>query len=152
MSTHEHEPVIEGYRFHVRFPLKWGEMDALGHVNNTVYFRFIEEARIAYFAALGQPVANAKGVGPILATATCDFRRPIVWPADIVVGTRVAKIGTTSLTLESAIATADRLGEPAAMASAVVVLLDYDTGKKVPVPEAMRARVAALESGAKWHT
>jgi acyl-CoA thioester hydrolase len=143
--------VIEGFRFQVRFPLKWGEMDALGHLNNTSYFRFVEESRIAYFAELGLlPVRT--GIGPILATAMCDFRRTIVWPADVVAATRATKVGTTSITLETAIATAADLPKISALAKSVVVMLDYDTGKKVSVSAEVRAKIAKIDPAAEGLT
>src|SRR5690606_37673593 len=61
-------------------PLRWGDMDAMGHVNNTVYFRFMEQARIGWFDAL-VPEADAwKNTGIVIATTTCNFRRPMTYP------------------------------------------------------------------------
>ena len=65
-------------------PVQWGEMDAYGHVNNVVYFRWFESARMAYFARLGWPeVGRATGVGPILHSTRARFRAPLEWPDEV---------------------------------------------------------------------
>src|SRR5688500_16453344 len=87
----------------VRFPVQWGEMDAYGHVNNARYFTWFEAARIAYMARVGLVSTEMQkpegGVGPILAATNADYLRPVVFPADLVVGARVTRIGNSSLTM-----------------------------------------------------
>jgi acyl-CoA thioester hydrolase len=134
----------DGWPVVLRFPLHWGEMDALGHVNNTCYLRWFESARIETFRRVGRIAVNApRGLGPILATTTCDYLRPIVWPAEIVVGARVTKVGTTSVTMAYAVWRADEPA-PCARGTSVIVLVDYGTGAKVPVPDDLRERLSAL--------
>ena len=66
-----------GFPVLVMFPVHWGEMDALGHVNNARYFTWFESARIALFGQIGVlATREATGIGPILATTTCDFLGP----------------------------------------------------------------------------
>lgn len=127
----------------IEFPLHWGEMDALGHVNNTRYFAWFESARIRTFERIGVDAAGPRSIGPILATTTCDFLRPITYPAHVRVGCRVTKIGTTSLTMDYAVLCA---GDDAlrARGSSVIVLVDYATGAKVPVPDDVRDAIAKL--------
>ena len=73
-------------------PVAWGDMDAFAHVNNTVYLRWFESARIAYFRAVGVlDRRESDGVGPILARATIDFRKPVTYPDRIVVSARVPR-------------------------------------------------------------
>ena len=68
---------LEGYPVVIDEQVVWGEMDAFQHVNNTVYFRYFESARIAYFGAVGYlEWMKAEGSGPILASTRCRFRRP----------------------------------------------------------------------------
>ncbi len=71
--------------------IAWGDMDALAHVNNTIYVRWLESARVALFERLLGPV-RAEGVGPILASVTCDYLAPVVYPGTVVVGTRVSQL------------------------------------------------------------
>lgn len=135
---------MDGYPVEVRFPMHWGEMDALGHANNTRFFAWFETARIETFRRIGLVATGAPSVGPILATTTCDFLAPVVFPADLVVGSRIAKVGNTSFVMEYAVATADAPDAPKARGSAVVVLIDYTTGHKVAVPDELREAIAAL--------
>ena len=129
----------------IRFPVQWGEMDAYGHVNNTRYFSWFETARIAYLFKTG--LVNEKGttsdVGPIIASTTADYLKPVVFPANIVVGARVSRIGNTSFTMEYAVEDED--GTPHARGSAVVVTLRYSTHEKIPVPESVRAAIEQIE-------
>ena len=129
----------------IRFPVHWGEMDAYGHVNNARYFSWFEGARIAYLHKVG--MVNVKGttedVGPIIATTTAEYLKPVVFPANVVVGARVSRIGNTSFTMEHAVEGED--GTLYARGSAVVVTLRYSTHEKLPVPEPVRAAIEQLE-------
>ena len=135
---------MEGFPVTVRFPMHWGEMDALGHANNTRYFVWFESARIEMFHRIGVTADRPSGQGPILATTSCDFLRPLRWPAELVVGARIPRVGRTSFTMEYAVALADTPDEPVARGSGVIVLIDYDTGAKVEIDDALRQRIAAL--------
>src|SRR5258708_6349714 len=77
----------------VEQPVAWGEMDSFGHVNNTVYFRYFENARLEYFRRLAWPAENPpKGIGPILHSTQCRFRKPLAWPDRIAIGARIPRI------------------------------------------------------------
>ncbi len=133
-----------GYPVTVEFPLHWGEMDAFGHVNNARYFTWFESARIAFFLKAGLAMEHRAEVAPILAAAHCDYLEPVVFPARLVVGARATKLGNTSLTLEHAVWP---VGEPErffARGTSVVVLLNYATGEKVRIPDALRAAITQL--------
>ena len=78
-----------------RIDIRWGDMDAMGHVNNTVYFRYMEQARISWFESL-VPRADAWGeIGIVIVNASCNFRRPINYPGTVEVkvfaGVRAAR-------------------------------------------------------------
>jgi acyl-CoA thioester hydrolase len=132
--------------FHVTvtFPVHWGEMDPMGHVNHARYFTWFESARIALFAKVGIRADAPRDIGPILAMASCDFIRPVVYPATIVAGARVLKVGRTSITMEYAVWNADDPERPSARGASVAVLVDYGTMAKVEVPAAVRTAIAAL--------
>ena len=142
---------MKGFALVLELPVLWGDMDALRHVNNTRYFAWFEAARIAYFdrvrAAPG-PGAGLGEVGPILATTSCDYLRPVVYPGTIQVGVKVTEIGTSSLRMEYAVTRADAPDEPCARGTSVVVLVRYATREKVRVPDDVRAAIAALEKTA----
>ena len=135
--------MLDDFPVVVRFPLQWGEMDALGHVNNARFFTWFETARIALFERIGVLSSRPGPVGPILATTSCDFLRPVVYPGEMRVGTRVTKVGNTSFHMEYAVGRADET-ELSARGSSVIVLVDYATGAKVPVPDEVRQAIAAL--------
>ncbi len=130
----------------VTIPVQWGDMDALGHVNNARFLRWFESARIVMFERIGVRTSGTIGVGPILATTTCDFLVPVVFPATVEVGVRVSKIGETSLTMEYEVRDADAKERVYARGSSVAVMVEYPSMRKVRVPDDVRAAVAALPS------
>ena len=132
---------MDSYPVQLEIPVAWGDMDAFGHVNNTVYLRWFESARIAFFERIHIGASRPEKVGPILASTTCDYLTPVAYPATVVVGARLQRVGNTSFVIEH-LATKD--GAAVARGSAVVVLIDYETGEKVRVPDEIRAAVAAL--------
>ena len=135
---------VDDYAVTIELPMRWGDMDALGHANNARYFTWFESVRIEYFQRLGLRVDKPREIGPILATTTCDFLRPVTWPAQLVVGARVPRLGNTSFTMEYALAVADAPDELCARGSGVIVLVDYLRGTKVPIPDDLRAAIEEL--------
>ncbi len=140
-------PTILLADFHVilTVPVQWGDQDAMQHVNNVVYFRWCESARIAYFGEIGlADRRSSEHVGPILASIKCDFRRQLNFPDTIRIGARISRIGRTSLSMVHQI---ESLAQQAIVAEAdsTMVVFDYDSGKPHPVPDALRAAIEALE-------
>lgn len=119
-------------------PLRWGDMDAMNHLNNTMYFRLMEEARIAWFNEQGM-FAGPHGEGPILASASCDFLKPMTYPSTAVVTQTITRVGRSSMELELVIE--DDADAPVTYAKGknVLVWMNYDTGKSAPWPEHVRA-------------
>jgi len=138
-----------GFPVTLELPVQWGEMDALKHVNNARFFTWFESARIAYFDRLRIPGAGATvglgEIGPILASTSCDFLRPVAYPGVVRVGARVSEIGNSSLRMEYAVERTDAPEDLCARGSSVVVLVRYVTLEKVRVPDEMRAGIAAME-------
>lgn len=124
-----------------RVPMRWGEMDALGHMNNVAYFRYFEQARISWFDGLD--ISYKQGSeGPILGTLSCRYIRPAVYPADIEVTTYVGKPGRSSFAMFHEMYLA---GDPQtlfAQAQAVMVWIDISEGKSRPLPDWMRRELA----------
>jgi acyl-CoA thioester hydrolase len=123
------------------FPMRWGDMDALGHLNNTLYFRFCEEARVRWLEERGWAIRSDVTVGAILAGTSCQFRVPLVYPCDVRVETYVSKIGNSSFTLSHRMMRNNMPDEVAAEAEAVIVWCDYAAGKSVPLPDDLRAQL-----------
>jgi len=124
-------------------PLRWGDSDALNHLNNTLYFRLMEEARmqILYGADLRLPADD----GPILAHASCDFLRPLTYPATVRVTHTLTRIGRSSMEFELVL---DKVGEegggPYARGRNVLVWMDYVANRSAPWPPATLAALARV--------
>src|SRR5271169_2382345 len=79
-------------------PIRWGDMDALGHVNNTVYFRYMEQARIEWLHAYAAELGGAwVGQGPVIVNASCTFLEPLIYPGEVEVAMFLGKAGRTSV-------------------------------------------------------
>ncbi len=119
-----------------RFPVRWGDQDALGHVNNAAYLTYTEQARIE---ALDRLLSGSwtEDAGPILAAIRVDFKRPIVFPATVVVRVFGGEPGRTSFPQPYEILVE---GDEAvyATAEAVLVWVSRETGRPVPLPDALR--------------
>jgi acyl-CoA thioester hydrolase len=141
------DDLLAGFPVTLRWPVAWGDMDALGHVNNTTYFRWFESVRIGYFARIGWAADLASGgVGPILAQTSCTYRAPLVFPDEVVLAARVEDVGEDRFTMRYRVVS-QRLGRLAAEGEARVVSFDYGTGTKTALPERVRAAIADLEEG-----
>lgn len=124
----------------------WADHDAFNHVNNVAYLRWCETARVEYFQRIGlYPQIPPQGLGPILASQTCHYRRVLNYPDTVVIGTRITAIGNTSLRMCHAIVSR-ATGELVAESESVIVTVDYSTGKPLRVPAEIRDAVAALEA------
>ncbi len=136
---------LSGWPVVVEQPIAWGDMDSYGHVNNVIYFRYFENARLEYFRRLGWPVSvRPAGVGPIVHSTQCRFRRPLEWPDRIAIGARVRDIGDDRFTLEHQLIS-DKWGALAAEGWSIIVTYDYVAGIKVPIPDDLRCRIVDLE-------
>ena len=137
------------YPVRLELPVQWGEMDTFAHVNNAVFLRWFETARIAYFERVAVPKTLADaGPRPILARATVDFRRPVTYPDRIVVEATVTKLGTTSFTMGYRASSAQQKAV-VAEGEGVVVMTDPATGQKTPLTAELRAAIAALEGAVR---
>lgn len=125
--------------------IRWGDLDALGHVNNTVFFQFCESARIAYFHAIGlEQLKTQPTDGPGLVTGSLNFRRQLHYPGRVTVSARALRIGTKSYTLAYVIRDVES-GEIAADGESVCVWVDYAAGRAMPLPDEMVARIREIE-------
>lgn len=131
----------------VTLPVAWGEMDAFQHVNNTVYLRWFETARIALFAQVDWlGVTGSAGVGPILARQTAVYRIPVRFPDTVTVGVGVTELGADRFTMPFAVFSA-AFGRIAADGDGRIVSFDYGLNTKAPIPADVHARLVALASG-----
>lgn len=128
----------------LRLPIQWGEMDAFAHVNNIVYFRYFESARIAYFQKMGIVGDPKQHIGPILASTSCKFIYPLSFPDFVYSTARVSDVGTDRFTMEYAVYS-DRHNRIAAKGEGVIVAYDYHEKRKAVLPDSWRTSIAELE-------
>ena len=129
----------------VEWPVAWAEMDYFRHVNHAVFFTYFEGARIRYLDRIGfRELGADRQVGPILASTEARYRRPVEYPDTVLVGARVLDVGPDRFTQRYRLVSR-RLGAVAAEGGGVLVSYDYAAGRKVPLPEPVRAAIHALE-------
>ncbi|HLJ10569.1 MAG TPA: thioesterase family protein [Planctomycetaceae bacterium] len=141
----EIEKLRQGFPVWIELPIQWGDQDAFGHVNNTIYLRWFESARIAYGNQVGLTQAGAgQKIGPILAALSCNYRRQLKFPDSVHVGARITRIGRSSLSMEHVVIS-EELRAVAADGDSTLVSFDYIAQKSIPLPAVMRAAIEQLE-------
>jgi acyl-CoA thioester hydrolase len=119
-----------------RIPIRWGDMDAMGHVNNTVYFRYMEQTRISWFDAL-VPAAEAwTDTGIVIANASCNFKLALTYPGTVEVRLTIDPPGGSSVATFYELMMGDTLYADGA---AVVVFIDMKSQKPIRIPEGIRS-------------
>lgn len=122
--------------FTLLIPVRWGDLDAYGHVNNTVYFRFFEETRVAWLGSLGLQV-DGQGEGPVLIKTGATFLREVNYPCTLRVETRVGEAGRSSLMTYHDLFDAET-NVHYCTGEAKIVWVSHDTGKSTPLPDVLR--------------
>jgi len=134
------------FRFYYPMVVRYGDLDAQGHVNNARYLTYMEQARVGYFTHLGLWDGRSfLDTGVILADVHITFRQPILLGQDIRVGVRVCKLGNKSLDVEQSIEDTST-GQIMASASLVLVSFNYRTQQSIPILPAWRKSIAIFEN------
>ena len=123
--------------------MRWGDMDAMMHVNNTVYFRYMEQARISWIETWGVGTTAGDPEGPVIANASCQFRRPLRYPGGVEVRVYAGKVGRSSLPTYYEMRRTDDPETIYATGDALFVWFSNTTGKPAVFPEAVRRRLEA---------
>jgi len=123
--------------FSCEIPVRWGDMDAYGHVNNTNYFRYFEEARFQWMLAEGMPLKSA--THPVVVTIGCTFLRPIFHPETLRIELSISEPGRSSFMMKYQVFTLSDPSTPAAEGYSKVVWVSSENGKSVPLPDNVRA-------------
>ncbi len=124
----------------IRVPLsvRWRDLDAFNHVNNSKFLSYLEEARLRWMVTVpGEWMDD--NVAPVVAAAHVNYRRPIEWPNEVVVELFVERLGSTSLSIGHRIVQADDSSVLYADGHVVMVWIDKHGGRAAPLPEAVRA-------------
>jgi acyl-CoA thioester hydrolase len=116
--------------------IRWGDMDAMGHVNNTVYFRYMEQVRVGWLLSLGNSIAATEKEGAVIVNASCTFRKPLVYPGTVEVRMYLSNPGRTSVMSHYELWAN---GELYADGDSKMVWVDVQANQSKPLPDAVRA-------------
>ena len=133
-------PEQKKFTYEMTIPIRWGDMDAMGHVNNTVYFRYLESVRIAWLDSIGG-APDPAGQGPVIVNAFCNFIRQLEYPGDVIARHYVANPGRSSFETYITLARTDAPEVICAEGGAKTVWVDFPRQQSVPLPDWLRAAV-----------
>ena len=131
-------PEQKKFTHEIVIPIRWGDMDAMGHVNNTLYFRYMEIARIDWLHGLGVDT-DGRSEGPLIVNAFCNFIKQLAYPGDILARHYIANPGKSSFDTFITLERTDEPGVICAAGGATTVWIDFPQQKSVPLPDWLRA-------------
>lgn len=127
--------------FETRLPIRWGDMDAMGHVNNASYFRYLETVRIDWMYSIGC-VPDPTGEGPVIVNAFCNFYKQLEYPGEILVRMYASDPGRTTFETWGTMERIDQPGVIYAAGGATTIWVDFPSQKAATLPDWMRVLVA----------
>ncbi len=134
-------PVDKKLTLEMVIPVRWGDMDAMGHVNNTLYFRYLEIARLEWLFKIGA-TPNPEGEGPVIVNAFCNFIRQVEFPGELLARHYVANPGRSSFDTYITLERTDQPGVLFAEGGAKTVWTDFKAQKSTPMPAWLRDLIA----------
>jgi acyl-CoA thioester hydrolase len=138
--------LLKDYSLVIESPIAWGEMDAFQHVNNIIYFRYFESARIAYFTEAGIiEFMSAQKLGPILASTSCQYKFPLSYPDQLSIGARTTQIEEDQFSMEY-IVVSHQHKRIAAKGEGRIVYYDYAKSQKTAIPEPIRQKILQMDN------
>ena len=140
------EDLLSDYPVIIDIQIAWGEMDALHHVNNIVYFRYFESVRVAYLEKINfLGLTDTAGIGPILAATQCRYKVPLTYPERIQVGARADRVERDRFFMKYAVLSRKHR-KIVAEGTAEIVAYDYKNLVKAVIPEAVATRIGEVEN------
>lgn len=137
-------PLLIHFPIVIEQDVAWGHMDSFGHVNNVVYFHYFENARVELLTKVGWfALKESADMGPIVASTSAKFRKPLQYPDRIHIGAKVTDISSDRITVEQVVVS-EKWNMIAAEGPAVVVNYDYRTGAKAAIPENLMLAIRSL--------
>jgi acyl-CoA thioester hydrolase len=118
----------------MNMPIRWGDMDAFGHVNNTVYFRYMEQARIEWITSLGYSFSSGDE-SMLMINGFCNFHQQLAYPGELILKTYIGAIGRTSMDIYTSMALTTQPDSMVAVGGATMVWVDLQSGKSAPWPD-----------------
>jgi acyl-CoA thioester hydrolase len=142
------KPLLADFRTVTELPVQWGDQDAFGHVNNVMYFRWFESARIDLLSVCPSGVTmSGKGLGPILASISCNYRRQLRFPDSILIGSRISRVGRSSADI-SHLVISQKDQSIVADGRSVIVVFDYDAQRVTRIPDDLRIQFESCMTAA----
>ena len=135
-------PEIKKLVFEMTIPIRWGDMDAMGHLNNTSYFRYMETIRIDWMRAAGC-MPNDKGEGPVIVNAFCNFYKQLEYPGDVLIKIYVSDPARTTFETWATMERAHAPGVVCAAGGATTIWVDFPAQKAIALPHWLRNLVSA---------
>lgn len=126
--------------FEMNISIRWGDMDAMGHLNNASYFRYLETVRIDWMYSIGC-VPDPKGEGPVIVNAFCNFYKQLEYPGDVLVKMYASDPGRTTFETWGTMERVDQPGVICAAGGATTIWVDFPSQKAAALPDWMRAIV-----------
>ena len=128
----------------IQISLDWGDLDTFGHINNIAFFKYVQTSRVNYWDCIKLTKLHKEvGIGPVLVSCKCDFKKVLYYPGQITVLSRVEYIRNTSFSIYHRII--DEKNRIAAEAHDIMVMFDYNKNVKIQFPEDLKKRVEEIE-------
>jgi acyl-CoA thioester hydrolase len=141
--------LVQEFPVIIELPVQWGDQDALGHVNNVVFFRWWESSRIAYAERINLLGADrSERFGTVLASMKCDFRQQLLYPDSVIIGARIGRVGNSSIHIEHRLVS-KQTNTVAADAVSVMVSFDFEMQTSCPISPEIRSAIRRLEPQSK---
>lgn len=135
---------MEGFNTELNLRIDWSEMDLYGHVNNVSFFKYIQAARVNYWEKIGlNHMHSQQNIGPILASTGCQFKKPLFFPGQITIKSKVGFVKTTSFSIQHLIL--NHQNEVAAEAEDIIVIYDFNKNEKAGIPGFLLSNIKEVE-------
>ncbi|ASI93060.1 MULTISPECIES: acyl-CoA thioesterase [Vibrio] len=135
------ESLLKDYSVVTEIPVAWGEMDALNHVNNAVYFRYFETARLDYFSHINLMEDMAvTNIGPVLGETYCRYKLPVTYPDTLLVGSRITEVQEDRFKMEYQVVS-KKLGKVTTTGTATIVMFDFTTNQKALISDKLMSAI-----------
>ena len=127
--------------YEMRIPIRWGDMDAMGHVNNTIYFRYLEQLRVDWLNSVNCQL-DPKGEGVVIVNAFCNFYKQLEFPGEVLMKMYVSDPGRTTFETWGTMELVDQPGVIYAAGGATTIWVDFPKQKAQTLPDWLRALVS----------
>jgi len=131
---------MNGSKLKLELRIDWSELDVLGHINILAILKYIQAGRVNYLESMGLlPLKPENRTGPIIASTTCQFRKPLFYPGKVTVYSTVDLIKNTSFRIQYEVLNDD--AEIVAEAHDIIVFYDFDKNTKLVLPEGLKRKI-----------